>query len=266
MRARAGGAGRGGALEGEGIRGRVVLVTGSARGLGASLVRAAASRQARVVINCRSQQGAADALGCEIQKGGGEALVCRADVTDYEQAEGLVAETLRAFGRIDVLINTVGAFAWKPVTEMEPAEWRAVMASNLDSVYHMCRLVLPHMRKHRFGRIVNLGAVGAETGFGQPRLSTYLAAKAAVVAFSKSLALEEARCGVTVNVVSPGVVLDDGAGQVAAADHLAQLGERVPVGRAGFAEDVVRAVFFFTCPAADFVTGQVLAVAGGWRL
>ena len=89
-----------------------------------------------------------------------------------------------------------------------------MMASNLDSVYNMCRLVLPHMRKHHWGRIVNLGAVGAERAHGQPKVSAYSAAKAAVIAFSKALALEEARCGITVNVVSPGVLADGDGGRV----------------------------------------------------
>ena len=104
-------------------------------------------------------------------------------------------ETVRVFGRVDVLVNAVGAFAWKPVADTAPEEWRALMASNLDSVYHMSRLVLPSMRQNHWGRIVNLGAVGAERTDAQPKVAAYSAAKAAVVAFSKALALEEARCG-----------------------------------------------------------------------
>jgi NAD(P)-dependent dehydrogenase (short-subunit alcohol dehydrogenase family) len=247
------------------IRGRVVLVTGSGRGLGACVARAAAARGSRVVLNCRSREKSADSLGQEIARAGGEALVCRGDVSDYEQARGVVEETLRVFGRVDVLINTVGAFTWKPVAEMEPAEWRLVMASNLDSVYHMCRLTLPAMRRNHWGRIVNLGAVGAEQTVAQSKASAYSAAKAAVVAFSKALALEEARCGITVNVVSPGAFLEDGdaAGRAPEAAHLE---DRVPVGRTGVPEDLVRAILFFTSPAAGFLTGQVLSVAGGWRL
>jgi 3-oxoacyl-[acyl-carrier protein] reductase len=251
------------AADAETLRGRVVLVTGSAHGLGAALVRAAAERRARVVVNCRSDRRRADAVGRQIQEAGGEALVCRADVSVYEEAEGLVAETVRAFGRVDVLVNTVGTFNWKPVAETEPGEWRALMASNLDSVYHMSRVVLPHMRKNHWGRIVNFGAVGAERAEGQPKVAAYSAAKAAVIAFSKALALEEARCGITVNVVCPGV-LRDGEETAHAID--AQLADRVPVGRAGHADDVVRTILFFASPAADFITGQVLSVAGGWRL
>jgi 3-oxoacyl-[acyl-carrier protein] reductase len=246
------------------LRGRVVIVTGSGCGLGAALALAAAERRARVVVNCRSNARRADALGHEIQKRGGEALVCRADVTDHAQAAGLVGETVKAFGRVDVLVNSVGAFAWKPVADTGPDEWRALMASNLDSVYHMSRLVLPSMRQNHWGRIVNLGAVGAERTEGQPKVAAYSAAKAAVVAFSKALALEEARSGITVNVVSPGVLADGDDGMASVENAYAE--DRIPVGRSGGPEDLVRAVLFFCSPAADFVTGQVLAVAGGWRL
>jgi 3-oxoacyl-[acyl-carrier protein] reductase len=242
----------------------VVLVTGSGCGLGAALARAAAQRHARVVVNCRDDERRADALGQDIQRHGGEALVCRADVTSYAEASGLVDEALRVWGRVDVLVNAVGVFAWKPVADTAPEEWRGLMASNLDSVYHMSRLVLPSMRRNRWGRIVNLGAVGAERAEGLPKVAAYSAAKAAVVAFSKALALEEARSGITVNVVSPGVLEseDDGRGAVGTAYSE----DRIPVGRPGHVDDLVRAVLFFCSPAADFVTGQVLAVAGGWRL
>ncbi|HEV7503120.1 MAG TPA: SDR family NAD(P)-dependent oxidoreductase [Vicinamibacteria bacterium] len=253
--------------EAESLRGKVVLVTGSGHGLGAALARAVAASRARVVINCRADRRRAEALGEEIQRGGGEALACRADVSVYEEAEELVEETIKAFGRLDVLVNVVGAFSWKPVAEVGPADWRDLMASNLDSVYNMSRLALPHMRRGHWGRIINLGAVGAERTEGPPNLAAFSAAKAAVIAFSKALALEEARCGVTVNVVCPGVLTDGDDGSTE--DDLAaaaRLGERAPIGRPGSLDDVVRAILFFASPAADYLTGQVLAVAGGWRL
>jgi NAD(P)-dependent dehydrogenase (short-subunit alcohol dehydrogenase family) len=242
----------------ESLEGRVVLVTGSGCGLGASIARAAAARKARVVVNCRKDADRAGALAAELKQAGAEALALRADVTDHEEARGLVEGALQAFGRVDVLLNTVGSFLWKPVADMEPREWRGTMASNLDSVFNMCRLVLPSMRLHHFGRIVNLGAVGAERTLGQPEVAAYSAAKAAVIAFSKALALEEARRGITVNVICPGAFVD-GAGEAPATS----LTERVPVGRAGTHDDIVRAALFFACPAADFLTGQVLAVSGG---
>ena len=249
----------------DGLRGRVFLVTGSGRGLGRALACAAGAEKARVVVNTRRDERAAEAVAAEVQKAGGEAIAVRADVTDFEEARVLVDRALSKWGRIDVLVNTVGRFHWNPLVEMEPPEWRRIVATNLDSVFHMCRLVVPHMRERRFGRIVNLAAVGAAGTQGEPQMTAYGAAKAGVVALSRALALEEARCGITVNVVSPGLLKDESGDKVAAAAD-AMLGDRVPVGHAGDAADVVRAVLFFASPAADFVTGQVVEVAGGARL
>jgi 3-oxoacyl-[acyl-carrier protein] reductase len=249
------------------LKGKVFLVTGSGNGLGAALAGAAARAGARVVVNCRQDASRASALAADLEKVGGEARAVRADVTTAEGARQLVDETTKAFGRVDVLVNTVGAFEWKTVAEMDPGEWRAVMASNLDSVYHVSRLVLPGMREHRFGRIVNFGEVGAERTAAHPRVAAWAAAKAGVVAFSKALALEEARYGITVNVVCPGVLEDKTpSGRRAALAGNGGLADRIPVGRAAHPDDVVRAVLFFASPAADFLTGQVLAVAGGAHL
>ena len=144
----------------DGLRGRVFLVTGSGRGLGAALALAAGAEKARVVVNCVNDAKAAEAIAAEVVKRGGEALPVRADVADFEAARGLVEQVVAKWGRVDVLVNTVGAFNWNPVVEIEPDEWRRVVATNLDSVFHMCRLVVPHMREKRFGRIVNFAAVG----------------------------------------------------------------------------------------------------------
>ena len=247
----------------EGLRGRVFVVTGSGRGLGASLARAAGAAGARVVVNCRHDTDAAEAVAADVGRLGGEVVALRADVTVLDEARGLVARTVEKWGRVDVLVNTVGRFHWSALVDMEPGDWRRVVASNLDSVFHMCHLVVPHMRERRFGRIVNFAAVGSGATQGEPEMAAYSAAKAGVIALSRSLALEEARCGITVNVVSPGLLRDETDEDTGRAESL--LSDRVPVGHAGAAEDVVRAVLFFASPAADFVTGQVVEVAGGAR-
>jgi 3-oxoacyl-[acyl-carrier protein] reductase len=249
----------------DGLRGRVFLVTGSGRGLGAALARAAGTEKARVIVNCRSDEKSAEAVAAEVQKAGGEAFAVRADVSAFAEARSLVEQALKRWGHIDVLVNTVGGFNWNPLVEVTPVEWRRIVGTNLDSVFNMCHLVVPHMRERRFGRIVNFAAVGAASTKGEPQMAAYSAAKAGVVALSRALALEEARCGITVNVVSPGLLKDE-SGKKGAAAADAMLGERVPVGHPGRAVDVVRAVLFFASPAADFVTGQVVEVAGGSRL
>jgi len=249
----------------DGLRGKVFLVTGSGRGLGAALALAAGAEKARVVVNCLRDTRAADVVAAEVVRVGGEALPVRADVADFDAARALVDRVLAKWGRVDVLVNTVGAFNWDRLVEGGPSEGRRVVATTPACVCHMCRLVVPHMRERRFGRIVNFAAVGAAATLGEPQMAAYSAAKAGVVALSRALALEEARCGITVNVVSPGLLKDE-TGNKAAAAADALLGDRVPVGHAGRAVDVVRAVLFFASPAADFVTGQVVEVAGGSRL
>jgi NAD(P)-dependent dehydrogenase (short-subunit alcohol dehydrogenase family) len=246
-----------------GLRGKVFLATGSGRGLGAALARAAAAEGARVVVHGKKDEKAVDALAGDLARKDVEVLAVHADVTDPEQARALVEQAIARWGRLDVLVNTVGSFSWKPLVDVDPLEWRRILASNLDSVFHMCRLAVPHMREKRFGRIVNFASVGAATQC-EPQLGAFSAAKAGVIALSRALALEEARFGITVNVVSPGLIRDEDEPKGAAgADAL--LGQRVPVGHTGTVQDVVRAVLFFVAPAAEFITGQIIEVAGGSR-
>jgi NAD(P)-dependent dehydrogenase (short-subunit alcohol dehydrogenase family) len=137
----------------------------------------------------------------------------------------------------------VGGFNWNPLVDLEPPEWRRIVATNLDSVFNMCHLVVPRMREKRFGRIVNFAAVGAATTLGEPQMAAYSAAKAGVVALSRALALEEARCGITVNVVSPGLLRDE-SGSKRRRRPTPCSGSACRSG-AGRAVDVVRAVLFF---------------------
>jgi len=157
----------------------------------------------------------------------------------------------------------VGEFGWRPVSESTLDEWERILASNLFSAFYMSKQVLPVMRKQRWGRIVNLGAAGAERAFGQAKISAYAAAKAAVVAFSRSLAIEEARHGITVNVVNPSNVDDQGL-TLEEARRIRDA--RFPVGRPPTAEDVAAAIKFFISDQAGYTTGQVLTVSGGWML
>jgi len=253
-------------VSGSRLSDRVALVTGSSRGLGAAVVRAMAEEGARVVVHCRRENGLAAGVASEIREAGGEVLLIHGDVCSFEDARTVVERAVDHFGRLDVLVNTVGDFQWRGLIDLEPAEWRSVLASNLDSVFHMCRLAVPHMRERRFGRIVNFAAVGAAQAQGEPETGAYSAAKAGVVALSRALALEEARAGITVNVVAPGLLRGEPNGTLERETPVdAALGDRVPVGHAGCAADVVRTVLFLTSPAAEFVTGQVIEVAGGAR-
>lgn len=242
---------------------RVALITGAARGLGRGVALSLAREGARIAFCYRSNRAAAQNTLRQIQACGVEVLAVHADVTKPDHARKLVESTLKQFRRIDVLINNVGEFGWRPLNESTIEEWEHILASNLLSVVYMSKQVLPMMRRQRWGRIVNLGAVGADRAFGQAKISAYAAAKAAVVAFTRSLAIEEARYGITVNVVNPSVV-DDKELTVEEAKRIRDA--RFPVGRPPTADDVAAAVKFFLTEDAGYITGQALTVSGGWML
>lgn len=242
---------------------RVALVTGGSRGLGKGIALSLATEGMRVALCYRGHRTASQQTARQIQSRGAEALVLQADVTRPEQVEKLVASILKHFGRLDVLVNNVGEFGWGPVAESNRAEWERIIASNLFSVYYVTREVLPVMRRQRWGRIVNLGAIGADRAFGQAKISAYAAAKAAVVAFTRSLAIEEAKYGITVNVVNPSNV-DDQELTREEADRIHDA--RFPIGRPPTAEDTAAAVKYFLSEEASYTTGQVLTVSGGWMI
>lgn len=245
------------------LENRVVLVTGASRGIGKGIALALAAAGARIILAYRANRSAAQSAMKQIQARGADVLAVQADVTVPEKAQALVEAGIERFGRIDALINNVGEFGWKPVAETTVEEWKSLIASNLFSVFYMCRQVLPYMRRQRWGRIVNMGSVGADRAFGQGKLSAYSAAKAAVVAFTRSLAIEEARHGITVNVVSPSI-MDDKEMTVAEAQRVRD--PRFPIGRPATIEDIAAAVRFFVSEESSYITGQVLTVSGGWML
>lgn len=242
---------------------RVALITGAGRGLGKGIALSLASEGMRLALCYRGNRTAAQQTARQVQARGAEALVLQADVTIPAQAEKLVAGTVNHFGRLDALINNVGEFGWGAVMDTSVGEWERLIASNLFSVYYVSRQTLPVMRQQRWGRIVNLGAAGADRAFGQAKISAYAAAKAAVASFTRSLAIEEARYGITVNMVNPSNV-DDQQMTREEADRIHD--SRFPVGRPPSAEDVAAAVKFFLSEDAGYTTGQVVTVSGGWML
>jgi 3-oxoacyl-[acyl-carrier protein] reductase len=245
------------------LRQRTALVTGGSRGIGRGIAQGLARERARVAISYRSNKAAAQQTLHQLQALGAECFAVEADATDPAKVQFLVDTVLERFGRIDILINNVGEFNWKPVVESSIEEWTSIIHSNLLSVFYASKAVIAPMRRQHWGRIINLGAVGAERAFGQATISAYAAAKAAVVAFSRSLAVEEAKYGITVNVVNPSNIDEKDL----TLDEARRLSDaRFPAGRPPSAEDVSAAVKFFASESADYITGQVLNVSGGWML
>jgi 3-oxoacyl-[acyl-carrier protein] reductase len=245
------------------IRNRAALITGGSRGIGRGIALRLGQEGARVAIAYRSNKGAAQQTLRQLQSVGAECVAIETDITVAGNAEQLVQTVVDRFGRLDILVNNVGDFRWGLLAESSTEEWQQIFTSNLWSVFYASRAALPQMRRGRWGRIVNLGAVGAERAFGQAKISAYAAAKAAVVAFSRSVALEEAKNGITVNVVNPSNI-DEKELTLSEARRIRDA--RFPIGRPPTAEDVAAAVAFFASEEAEYVTGQVVNVSGGWML
>ena len=245
------------------LRNRVALITGGSRGIGRGIAVRLAKDGARIAIAYRSNKAAAQQALRELQALGVDCVAVETDITDPARAEQLLQTVADRFGRLDILVNNVGDFRWGTLAESSIEDWQAIFNSNLSSVVYVSRAALPHMRKGRWGRIINLGAVGAERAFGQAKISAYAAAKAAVVALSRSLALEEAKNGITVNIVNPSSI-DEKELSLEEARRIRDA--RFPIGRPPTVEDVAASVAFFASEEAEYVTGQVVNVSGGWML
>jgi 3-oxoacyl-[acyl-carrier protein] reductase len=245
------------------LRDRVALVTGGSRGIGRGIALRLAENGARIAIAYRSNKAAAQESLRQMQRVGADCVAVETDISEPARAEQLIKTVGDRFGRLDILVNNVGHFGWGTLSESTVEDWQGIFDSNVRTVFYMCRAALPLMRKGRWGRIINLGAVGAERAFGQAKISAYAAAKAAVVAMSRSLALEEAKNAITVNVVNPSNI-DEKALSLEEARKLRDA--RYPIGRPPTVEDVSAAVAFFASAEAEYVTGQVVNVSGGWML
>ena len=242
---------------------RVALVAGGSRGIGREIALTLGRGRCSVAIAYRTNKIEAQRVASALQTMGVNGIAVQTDVTDPVRVQALVQEVVTRLGRLDILVINVGDFQWKQVVESSLDEWHAIIASNLFSVFYASKYALPTMRAARWGRIINLGAVGAERAFGQARISAYAAAKSAMVAFTRSLALEEARHGITVNVVNP-PIMSENALSVQEAARVRDA--RFPAGRPPSTEDIASAVRFFASDESSFITGQVLNVAGGWML
>ncbi|MBE3589955.1 MAG: SDR family oxidoreductase [Firmicutes bacterium] len=246
------------------MQGRVALVTGSATGLGRAVALALAEAGCDVAVNYVHSEAQAEALARAVADLGRRAACLRADVADAAAAEGLVAAVEEQLGRLDVLVHAAGPFLFdrRRLAELTAEEWRRLLDGNLSSAFHLVRRALPGMRARHWGRIVLFGFSEAGQAPGWPGRAAYAAAKVGLVSLARSLALEEARHGITVNVVCPGDIRHPWK-ERRIAEARGAADERTPVGRPGTGEDVARVVRFLCEEDSDFLTGNVIEVTGG---
>ena len=245
------------------LTGHKALVTGGARGIGRAIALALAREGADVAVSYLTSAAGARTLVSKLRGMGVGAIAIRADVRREGEVRHLVDTVAKRLDGLDILVNNAGNYVVKNVEDLSYAEWRDLLDSNVTAAFLCAKYAIPPMRRRGWGRIVSLGAAGAYRAHGSKGMSGFYAGKAGIVALSKSLAREVGRHGITVNVVSPGVVEDY---DLTVAEARRRKDKETATGRPGTAADIANAVVFLCTEEASFVTGDVLNVTGGWLL
>ncbi|MET3291882.1 UNVERIFIED_CONTAM: acetoacetyl-CoA reductase [Brevibacillus sp. OAP136] len=241
------------------LQGKVALVTGGSRGIGAEIAKELALHGATIVVNYVSNAERAEQVVHEIYEYNQNVSAIQGDVSKTEDIARLCDEILEAHGTIDILINNAGITRDSRFLNMTEEAWNAVISTNMNSLFHLTKRVLPHMVEQDFGRIINISSIiGQAGGFGQ---TNYAAAKAGMIGFTKSLALETARNNITVNAVCPGYTFTDMVAEVPEKVQ-EKITSKIPKGRFGKPAEIAKAVRFLAVDG-EYITGQCINVNGG---
>ncbi len=242
------------------LTGAVAVVTGASRGIGNAIAEELGRGGAKVVVNYSGSQEPAEELAEKINQtgGGGEAVAIQADVGDPNDAQRLIDQTIEQFGRIDILVNNAGINVDKTMDKLEVEDWQKVIELDLNGCFYTVHAALPHMTEQENGSIVNMSSFVGEAGnMGQ---ANYAAAKAGLLGFTKSAALELAKSNITVNAVCPGFIETDMTGAIPE-EAQEKIMKTIPMGRFGQPEDIAQAVRF--CVENEYMTGATLDINGG---
>jgi 3-oxoacyl-[acyl-carrier protein] reductase len=242
---------------------KIALVTGSSRGIGRAIAIELAREGYAVCINYRVNRDAAQEVLCTLRAAGCRAMAVQADVSDRAAVEDMVHQAEQAFGPVSLLVNCAGIAGQKQFQDVSEERWHRFFAVNVDGAFHTCQAVLPPMLHAHAGCIINISSIWGQRGASCE--VAYSCTKAALIGLTRSLAAELAPTHIRVNCMAPGVINTDMLRELPP-QTLPELADQTPLGRLGAPEDIARAVAFLASEKADFITGQVLTVDGGFIL
>ncbi len=240
---------------------KTVIITGASKGIGAATAILFAQSGYNVVINYNDSFESAALLTKSLKDNGANVFSFKANVANKLEVELMIKETLYNFGSIDVLVNNAGIAQQKMFTDITEFDWDKMMDVNLKGVFNCCQAVLPTMINNKQGKIINISSMWGVTGSSCE--VHYSAAKAGVIGLTKALAKELGPSGITVNCIAPGVI-ETNMNAALTVEDLNSLVEETPVGRIGTANEIAKSIYFLASPAADFITGEVLNINGGF--
>ena len=240
----------------KGLQDKIALVTGSSRGIGRNIALKLADVVTGVAVHYKRNRLAAEEVVREIKQKGKRSVCFSSDLTKEKEARALIRRVEEKFGKVDILVNNFGPIVIKPWEKVSSSEWDYALRGNLMSALWCLKAVLPGMRRRKWGRVVNIGYSRAEQLVAFSKITPYAIAKTGLLILTRSAAASEASSGITINMVSPGLI-EGGALPEA---------KNIPAGRLGRFEDISNAVLFLASEEAGFITGTNLVVAGGWKL
>ena len=245
------------------LKGKCAVITGASRGIGKCIAKKFAKEGANVVINYRNNEEEALKVKQELEDLGSQVLVVKADVSELEQAENLIKEAKKEFGRVDILVNNAGITKDNLIIRMKEEDFDSVIKTNLKGAFNCLKAVTPIMLKQKYGKIVNMASVVGMVG--NPGQVNYCASKAGLIGMTKSLAKEIGSRNITVNAIAPGFI-DTDMTKILSDDQKKKILSQIPLNKFGNVEDIANVALFLGSENSNYITGQVIHVDGGMAM